>query len=91
MESFFLIWYELYAKIELIAKLCMRRFWIFWDPDYLYTMFLELIFESSEVLCFESASWSVIFWIEIEESVLRFSEAIIEMSHLVEGEKVFYF
>ena len=51
--------------------------------DYLDSEFLKLWNKSREILGFESTSWSVILWIEIEEGFVCVREEVGEIHRVI--------
>lgn len=68
MERSIFIRDERDAEIILVAELRMRGFRVLGHANYLDTELRKVWYESSEVLCLECASWSIILRVEVEES-----------------------
>lgn len=69
---------ELDAETAAFAKFRMRNFAVLRDPDDVDAEGFEILFETREVLSFEGATRSIIFWVEIEERFRGFIEKIFE-------------
>jgi hypothetical protein len=74
MEFSWFVSNEFDAEIVLIAKFLMRCFRVFWYSDYLYSESCKFAPQSCEILSLESTTWSIIFWIEVEECLWWFFE-----------------
>jgi hypothetical protein len=90
VEQSILIRYECYAEIVLIAELRMRYIGVLGYSDYLDTELRKIRYESSEILCLECASWSIILRVEVEESEWGFLEERSDHTYSV-GDLVFLY
>lgn len=83
MENLIFIWYQGDAKIILFAKICMRRFWILGNTNNLDPKSSEIRYEPREVIGLQSATWSIILGIEVEEGERGLCEESWEHSSMI--------
>ena len=81
MELPIFVWDECDTERVFIAELRMRDLTILRYSDDMDSERSELVLQSREVLSFECAAWSIVLWVEVEESFFWVREESREMSH----------
>lgn len=70
MQDHLWIWKKWIFESILFTKFSMTLRSITWNSQKWNTKFFKFSYQSRKILIFQSASWSVIFWVKIEKYVI---------------------